>query len=56
MPWALRDTISMIDDCDIPQSSEPTEKTTRPRVNNSLRPYRSANEPAVSNTDASVRA
>jgi len=55
-PWPLRDKISISGSWATPHSSEPRVKMTRPIWNSSFRPYRSASTPAVSSSEARVRA
>ena len=55
-PWPLRDAMSISGLTARPQSSEPIVKIASPIENSSLRPYRSASEPDVSSSAASVRA
>ena len=56
IPWPLRDKISISGLTATPHSSDPAVKIASPIVNSSLRPYRSASEPEVSSSDASVSA
>ena len=55
-PWPLRDRMSMSGLTARPHSSEPRVKMVSPIENNSLRPYRSASDPDVSSSAASVSA
>jgi hypothetical protein len=56
IPCPARARISHSDDCASPQRSEPTVKARRPIVKRIRRPNRSARDPAVRRSDASVRA
>ena len=56
MPCTARETLSISGLCAIPQVSDEAVKTTSPIANSRLRPNRSASEPAVSSSAASVSA
>ena len=56
MPWNARLRLRNVDPDARPHSSEPSVKTTMPIANSNRRPKRSASEPAVSCSAASVSA
>ena len=56
MPWNARLSARNVDPPARPHSSEPSVKTTMPIENSRRRPKRSASEPAVSWSAASVSA
>ena len=53
-PWKPRARLSGVGEPARPQSSEATVKRTRPMMKTRLRPKRSASDPAVRSTDASI--
>ena len=55
-PWPARARARNVALDETPQSAEPRVKIAIPIENSRLRPYRSAREPAVSSSDANVRA
>ena len=53
-PWKPRARLSTVGEPASPQSSEARLNRTRPMAKTRRRPNRSASEPAVSSTDASI--